>query len=122
MADNAKLFIMVTHGPDQPEMATLPFVMAGAAIAEDMRVVLGFQGDGILLLKKGVAETVTAPGLKPIAELLPTIQEMGGKLLVGGPCVKVRGLTADDLVPGAEIVLAGHFATEIAAATNTLFY
>ena len=29
MADNEKLVITVTHGPDEPELATIPFVMAG---------------------------------------------------------------------------------------------
>ena len=43
--------IMVTHGPDDPELATIPFVMAGAAVASDVEVVMGFQGNGVLLVK-----------------------------------------------------------------------
>jgi len=31
MADNEKLVITVTRGPDEQELATIPFVMAGAA-------------------------------------------------------------------------------------------
>ena len=66
MPDHEKLVIMVTHGPEEPELATIPFVMAGAAVASDVDVVMGFQGDGCRLVQKGVAETVTwavtAPG------------------------------------------------------------
>jgi predicted peroxiredoxin len=40
MADNEKLVITVTHGPDEVELATLPFVMAGAALASDVDVVM----------------------------------------------------------------------------------
>ena len=122
MADMEKLVIMVTHGPDDPELATIPFAMAGAAVASDMEVVMGFQGDGCLLVKKGVAETVAAPEFAPLGGLLETVQELGGQLLVCSPCVKQRGLSEDDLVEGAEIVAAGRFVAEIASATNSLVY
>ncbi len=122
MAEGKKFLIMATHGPDHPEMATLPFVMAGAAAAADVEVVMGFQGDGVRLMQCGVAETVTSPGFKPMAELLQTIREFGGTFLVGGPCIKSRGIPEVDLVEGAHVVTAGRFVAEIATATNTLFY
>ena len=56
-----KLFFMVTHGPEDPERATIPFVMATAAQASDVEVVMGFQVEGVLLVKKGVAEGIAAP-------------------------------------------------------------
>jgi predicted peroxiredoxin len=122
MADQEKLVIMVTHGPDEPELATIPFAMAGAAVASDVDVVLGFQGDGCLLVKKGVAETVAAPEFAPLGGLLETIHDLGGKLLVCSPCVKSRGLSEDDLVEGAEIVAAARFVAEVTSATNSLVY
>jgi predicted peroxiredoxin len=117
-----KLVIMALHGPDEPELATLPFVMAGAAVASDMEVVMGFQGDGVLLVKKGVAETIAVPELAPLGKLLNDVRALGGKLLVGGPCVKNRGISPEDLVEGAEIVAAGRFVSEISSATNSLVY
>lgn len=122
MAEGKKYLIMATHGPDTPEMATLPFVMAGAAAAADVEVVMGFQGEGVRLMQRGVAETVTSPGFKPMAELLQTIREFGGTFLIGGPCIKSRGISEDELVEGAHVVTAGRFVAEIATATNTLFY
>ena len=122
MAAQEKLVVMVTHGPDDPELATIPFAMAGAAVASDVDVVMGFQGDGCLLVKKGVAATVAAPEFAPLGDLLPTIQELGGKVLVCSPCVKSRGLTQDDLVEGAEIVAAARFVAEVTSATNALVY
>jgi predicted peroxiredoxin len=122
MGDQEKLVIMVTHGPEEPELATIPFAMAGAAVASDVDVVMGFQGDGCLLVKKGVAETVTAPEFAPLGGLLESIVELGGQLLVCSPCVKSRGLTEDDLVEGTEIVAAARFVAEITSATNSLVY
>lgn len=122
MAVQEKLVIMVTHGPEEPELATIPFAMAGAAVASDVDVVMGFQGDGCLLVQKGVAETVAAPEFAPLGSLLESIVELGGKLLVCSPCVKSRGLSEDDLVEGTEIVAAARFVAEVTTATNSLVY
>jgi predicted peroxiredoxin len=122
MADARKLVIMVTHGPDHPEMATIPFVMGAAAASADVAVVVGFQGDGVQLVKKGVAETVAVPEFKPLGELLTTIRQFGGTFLVCAPCIKSRGIADEDLVEGAQVVTAGRFVAEIVSATNALVY
>ena len=123
MADDEKLVFMVTHGADHPEHATIPFVMAGAALASDVAVVLGFQADGVELVKRGVAETVAAGGFPPLAKLLDDVRELGAQLLVCGPCINSRGIVApDDLVEGTEVVAAGRFIAEITSATNSLVY
>jgi len=122
MAEAEKLVFMVTHGPADPELATIPFVMAAAALASDVQVVMGFQADGVELVRNGVADTVTAPEFAPLAKLLADVRELGGLLLVCGPCVKSRGIPADDLVGGAQVVAAGRFIAEITSATNSLVY
>ncbi len=122
MPEQEKLVIMVTHGPAEPELATIPFAMAGAALASEVEVVLGFQAEGCELVRKGVAETVEAPEFAPLGGLLEAVREFGGQLLVCAPCVKSRGLTEDDLVEGTEIVAAARFVAEIASATNSLVY
>lgn len=122
MADTEKLVFMVLHGPSHPEHATIPFVMAGAALASDVEVVLGFQADGVELVRAGGADAVEAPGFPPLRKLIDDVRELGGKLLVCGPCIKSRGITADDLIDGAEVVAAGRFIVEITSATNSLVY
>jgi predicted peroxiredoxin len=123
MADAEKLVFMVLHGPDHPEHATIPFVMAGAALASDVQVVLGFQADGVELVRPGVAETVEAAGFPPLKKLLDDVRELGATLLVCGPCVKSRGIEAPGgLIEGAEVVAAGRFIAEITSATNSLVY
>lgn len=122
MADTEKLVFMVLHGPGHPEHATIPFVMAAAALASDVQVVLGFQADGVELVRKGGADAVEASGFPPLATLLADVRGLGGLLLVCGPCVKSRGITADDLVEGTEVVAAARFIAEITSATNSLVY
>ena len=121
MAETEKLVILATHGPDSPELATIPFVMACAALASDIEVVMGFQGDGVSLMHKGEAETVAAAGFPPLAKLVADFRELGGKALVCGPCVNSRGI-GDALVEGAEIVAAGRFVAEVTSARSSLTY
>jgi predicted peroxiredoxin len=122
VADAEKLVFMVMHGPEHPEHATIPFVMAAAALASDVQVVMGFQSDGVELVRRGVADTVTAPEFPPLSKLMADVRELGGLLLVCGPCAKSRGVTAADLVDGAEVVAAARFIAEITSATNSLVY
>ena len=123
MADHEKLVFMVTHGPKDPELATIPFVMADAALASDVAVVIGVQGDGVYLAHKGEAAIIHAEGFPPLSKLMSDFRELGGTMLVCGPCLKSRGLTApDDLIDGTEVVAAGRFISEITSATNSLVY
>jgi predicted peroxiredoxin len=117
-----KLVFMATHGPADVELATIPFVMAAAALASDVAVVMGFQGDAVRLVARGVAENVSAEGFPPLAKLLADVRELGGALLVCNPCLKSRGIAPEDLVDGAEIVAAARFVAEITSATNALTY
>lgn len=121
MADE-KLVIMLTHGPEDAELATIPFVMGCAALASDVDVVLGFQGEGVRLVQEGIAEKVQAPEFPPLAELLGTFRELGGSLLPCSPCLKSREIPAEALVEGTEVVAAARFIAEITSATNSLVY
>jgi predicted peroxiredoxin len=122
MNADEKLVIMVTHGPDDPELATIPFVMGCAALASDVDVVLGFQGDGCALVREGGADEVAAEEFPRLADLLGDYRELGGKILVCAPCMKSRQITEDDLVEGSEVVAAGRFVAEITSSTNSLVY
>lgn len=122
MADSEKLVFMVTHGPADAELATVPFVMAAAALASDVAVVMGFQGSAVELMKSGAADSVEAPGFPPLAKLVADVRGLGAQLLVCSPCLTSRGITPADLVDGTEVVAAGRFVAEITSATNTLTY
>ncbi len=118
-----KLILMCTHGPEDPERATIPFVMATTAQASDVDVVLGFQVNGVMLIMKGIAEHVAAAGFPPLKELLDIYLENGGKLLVCGPCVKSRQIEPEkEFIRGAIVVNAATFVKECSEATNVMVY
>jgi uncharacterized protein len=121
MSEQEKLVILATHGPESPELATIPFVMACAALASEVHVVMGFQGNAVCLMHQGEADTVEAPGFPPLAKLVKDFAELGGESLVCGPCAKSREIEGS-LIDGAEIVAAGRFVAEITSARATLTY
>ena len=117
-----KLVFMVTHGPEDHERATIPFVLAVAAQAAGIEVVMGFQVEGVLLLKKEYAEKVAAPGFVPLKDLLEIYTTNGGKLFACGPCIASRGIQITDCVSGATVVNAPTFVEQFVTATNVLVY
>jgi uncharacterized protein involved in oxidation of intracellular sulfur len=119
---NDKLVFMVLHGPDEAEHATIPFVMACAALASDVDVVIGLQAGGVELGRVGGVDGVEAGGFPPLIKLVADFQSLGGRMLVCGPCLNSRGITPDQLIDGAEVVAAGRFIAEITSATNSLVY
>ncbi len=119
---NKKLVLMVTHGPEDPELSTIPFVMATTAQASDADVLMGFQGNGVMLMINGMADHVAASGFPPLKDLMKAYAESGGKMYVCGPCVGSRKIEQRELVQGAAIVGAATFVAECLAATNVLVY
>ena len=117
-----KLVFVVTHGPENAERASLPFVLAAAAQASGAEVFLVFQFNGVFLLRKGMIEHVPATGFAPLPDLLDVCREGGIRLLACVPCLKERRLAAEDLIDGCELVNAGTVVTHFLDATNVVVY
>lgn len=118
-----KLAIVLTHGPEDPERATIPFVLATAAQASNVDVVMGFQVDAVMLVKKGCAEHVFAAGFPPLKELVDAYLEAGGEFYLCGPCVNSRKFDPqEDFIQGCKVVNAATFVKVFTEATNVLNY
>jgi len=117
-----KLVIFGTHGPEDPERASLPFVIANAALVMEVKVTVMLQGTASILAKKGCYEHVFAAGLPPLKELVDSFIDQGGTLLVCTPCIQERKITPDMLVKMAKPVKAGRAVMEVLEATNVLTY
>jgi predicted peroxiredoxin len=124
MADQAadKVVIMATHGPEDKERATLPFVMATASQLMECDTVVILQGTGVLLAQKGVYDHIFAGGLPPLKSLLEGFMEAGGKLLVCTPCIQERQLEEPMLVEGAELIAGARVIQEATTASAVLNY
>ena len=117
-----KILIFGTHGPEDPERASLPFVIGNAALVMEVNATVMLQGTGVLLAKKGCYEHVFAAGLPPLQDLVQSFIELGGTLLICTPCIQERNITPDMLVEIAQPVKAARAVMEILDATSVLTY
>ena len=117
-----KIVVIGTHGADDPERATLPFVAANAALAMDVQATAILQGSAVLLAAKGGADHVLAPELPPLKNLIGSFLEQGGQLLICTPCIKARQITPDMLIEGAKPIAAARVIQECTEAKATLNY
>jgi predicted peroxiredoxin len=117
-----KLVVFATHGSDDPERATLPFVVANAALAMDAKVAVVLQADGVTLATKGMYEKVSAPGFEPLKKLVDSLVELGGSILVCIPCIEQRKITPDMLIQGAQPVKSGRVVQEVLDSSAVVNY
>jgi len=117
-----KVVIFATHGGEDPERATLPFVIGNAALAMDAQVLVCLQASGVTLATKGFYEHVFAPGFDSLKTLVDSFMEFGGTLLVCAPFVEQRHITPEMLIEGAQLVKSGRAVQEMLDATAILSY
>jgi predicted peroxiredoxin len=99
-----KFVVSLTRAKDDPDRATVAFVVANAAVASDKECVVFLSTEGTRLSQKGYADDVREEGFAPLTELMTNFVSAGGVILVCSPCFKKRRLDENNLVPGAKIV------------------
>ncbi|KPK34025.1 MAG: multidrug transporter [Phycisphaerae bacterium SG8_4] len=117
-----KIVIFGTHGPEDPERASLPFVIGNAALVMEVDVVVMLQGTAVILAKQGCYEHVFAAGLPPLKDLVDSFLEQGGTLLICTPCIQERAITGEMLLDQAIPVKAARAVMEILEATSVMTY
>jgi predicted peroxiredoxin len=110
----ARLLFHCTHGRDDPERAIVPFIAANVAAASGQEAAVVLTVEGAWLCRRGYAETVERDGFPKLAELLSSFVEAGGEIWGCSACTTPRGITEDDLVPGARIVGAAAIVAAVA--------
>jgi len=122
MGEKEKIVYISTHGAEDPERASLPFVLANAAIAMEVEPVVVLQGPAVFVAKKGMLDHIHAAGFAPLRELVDAFLEMGGRLLVCIPCLQERKIDVSDLIEMAVPTAGGTITEEILSAKATLVY
>ena len=118
-----KILYIGTCAGDDPEKASMPFVMACAALAMDIKATIALQGNGVYLAQKGyVDKMLPGGGFPPIKELLASFLELGGDLKVCVPCIKERNIDESELVEGFQTTAAGALNVEALEANAVLVY
>ena len=117
-----KIGLVVTHAADHPEMATLPFMLATAAIAMHAEPVVILQSEGVRLAVPGGADAAAAEGLAPVADLMAAVLGAGLRIMCCGSCLKTRGIAEDQLVEGCYAGGAGNVVEAMLECENFLRY
>ena len=118
----AKIMANATHGKEDAERATLPFVVGNVAATADQEAVVLLTIDGVWLATKGYADDVHKEGFQPLRELMQSFVQNGGQIWACGACTKPRGITEADLVQGARIVTAANVVEYMASGASTLSF
>jgi predicted peroxiredoxin len=99
-----KFCVSLTHAKDDPDKATVGFVVANAAVASDKETMVFLSTEGVRLSQQGYADDIHEEGFAPLQELIENFAKAGGQIYVCSPCFRRRKLDENNLVPGAVIV------------------
>lgn len=118
--DEDNILIIMTSGPETPRRCATPFFFAQLAAAMDYNVTMFFTIDGILLLKKGVAEEVyPKAGGKPVGDFLNDAMEAGVRFTACTAATELHDLQPADLIDGVEMV-GGAYMWQLADESKTV--
>jgi uncharacterized protein len=118
----AKLIFGCSHGRDDPERATLPFIAANVAASAGQEAYVLLTIEGAWLATKGYAEDIHFAGMPQLRPLMEEFIDNGGTVWACGACTKPRDITEDHLIQGASIIGAAKVVEEIASgAQNVVF-
>ena len=100
----SKFCVSLTHSTDNPDKATVGFVVANAAVGSGKETMVFLSIEGVRLSQKGGADAIREEGFAPLRELMDNFVKAGGTIYVCSPCFKKRKLDENNLVAGATIV------------------
>jgi predicted peroxiredoxin len=113
MDGEGKVVIFVTSGPETPQRCATPFYMASVAMAMDSEALMIFQIDGVLLLKRGVAEGIVAKeGGKRIIDFIREAKEADVEMKVCSAALQLHDMTPEDLIEECDGVVGAAYMTE----------
>src|SRR5437016_14346242 len=98
-----RLIFNCTHGKEDPERATLPFVAANVAATAGQDAVVLCTIEAVWLGTDGGTDGIASDGLPVLSDLVHEFVENGGQVWLCGACTKPRGISEEQLAKGATI-------------------
>ena len=117
-----KLIFNCTHGKQDPERATLPFVAANIAATAGQDAVVLCTIEAVWLGTEGGTDGIAQPGLPVLNDLYQEFVSNGGQVWLCGACTKPRGIGEEQLAKGAVIVGAAKVVEQVAAGARTVAF
>ena len=113
--------VIVCNGCE-PQNLYPTFILGSAAAAMGEEVTLFFTPGGAPALVKGELEKIKARGMPNMAELVRSLLDLGGKILVCDLCLEAKDLRPEDLRDGIQISGATAFLAGSTDATRTFSF
>ena len=99
------LLFPCSHGADDPERATVPFIAATTAAVSGRRAIVICTLEAVNLGLPGVADGIEETGMPALGDLVRQFTDAGGEIWLCSACALKRGITGDrELLPGTTIV------------------
>lgn len=118
----SKFCVSITNAKNDPDRATVGFVVANAAVGSDQETLVFLSTEGVRLAVQGYADDIHEDGFAPLKDLLTSFVDGGGTIYVCSPCFKKRNLDESQLVPGAVIVGGAKLVEFLAGGTPSISY
>lgn len=122
MPTNPDILIQGTHGADDAEKASLPFIVGNVAATAEQNAVVFLTSEAVRLATNGYADDIQHAENPPTSKILADFVANGGRIWACGACTTPRGITAVDLVDGATIVTAANLVEVLASGASTVSF
>lgn len=116
-----KLVIVISKGINN-DVSSVAFTIANAALGKEMQVGIFLTSEGVDLSRENGSEFTHVHPFKNLKELIAGFLKNGGTLWTCSPCFNHRGLNAEAIFEGAEVVGAGPMLDWIADGARTLSF
>jgi predicted peroxiredoxin len=116
------LIFNCTHGKEDPERATLPFVAANIAATAGQEAVVLCTIDAVWLGTEGGTEGIAQSGLPVLSDLYGDFIGNGGQVWLCGACTKPREITEEMVAKGAAIVGAAKVVEAVISGAKTVAF
>lgn len=117
-----KFCVSLTNAGNDPDRATVGFVVANAAAGSDQETLVFLSTEGVHLAVEGAADKIHEDGFSPLKDLMTNFVEAGGIIWVCSPCFKKRGLDESALIRGATIVGGAKLVEFLASGSPCITY
>ena len=103
MSDKKKLVMVVTNGFND-ERASVAWSIANGGVASGFEVTMFLVSSGVDWVRKRAAEVARLNPLDPpVKDMIRTVMDNGGTIMVCPPCAKVRGYDQEDFIDGVQL-------------------
>ncbi len=108
MSEKQKMVVVVTNGFND-ERSSVAWSVANGGVASGFAVTMFLVSSGVDWVRKGAADKARLNPLDPpVKDMIQTVLDNDGQILVCPPCAGVRGYDKEDLIEG--VTLAGSVA------------